>query len=159
MLTFRTKPEPGVKMLGRPIMSLKNQFQTQVLLGTRRRRYAIVIGGVLLMVIKIAHQTTTSLSHYPPALLPRQLGMTTIVFLRVLDWRHTMDSRGILELDAFVRVRTCPGVFLENTLGGAGVCVVVCRWLERGEPFPSRAGNSRGWRDGRARSNTRILER
>ena len=140
-------------------MSLKNQFQTQVLLGTRRRRYAIVIGGVLLMVIKIAHQTTTSLSHYPPALLPRQLGMTTIVFLRVLNWRHAMHSRGILELNAFVGVRTCTGVFFENTLGGAGVGVVVCRRLESRKPLPSRTGSSRGWRDGRARSNTRGLER
>ena len=61
-------------------------------------------GGVLLMVIKIAHQTTTSLSHNPPALLTRQLGMTTVVFLRILNWRHAMNSRGILELNAFVRV-------------------------------------------------------
>lgn len=56
------------------------------------------------MIIKIAYQTTTSLSHNPPALLARQLGMTTVVFLRVLDWRHAMNSRSILELNAFVRV-------------------------------------------------------
>lgn len=56
--------------------------------------------------------------------------MTPVILLLILNRRHTMHSRRPLELDPLIRVRTRASVFLEDTLGRAGVGVSV-RGLQR----------------------------
>lgn len=83
---------------------------------------------------------TGSLAHSPSSLLARDLGVLAVVLIRILDRGHTVDSRGPLELDAFLGgACLCRRVLLENALRGTRVGVGIAWHLQGRESLACRA--------------------
>jgi hypothetical protein len=71
---------------------------------------------------------TSSRPCSPSSLVARDLDLTSIVLVLVLNWGHTVHSRCALELDRLAVWTRRSGwcwTLLENTLGGAWICVRV----------------------------------
>lgn len=94
---------------------------------------------VLAVVLVVATSASSSFTNRPTSLLARQLGVSAIVFLGILDGRDTVDSGSALELNPLFCVIRGARMFLENTLGRARVVVGVAWYLERREPLCTRA--------------------
>lgn len=76
--------------------------------------------------------------------------MAAIVFVRVLDWSHTVYRGTVVELDPLAHVigRPLTVVLLENALRRAGVRVCVGRHLQRRVAPLVCDGVLRSWADG-----------
>lgn len=82
----------------------------------------------------------SSLADHPSSILSRHLRMLAVVFICILNRRHTVDSWRATELNALVCGALLHGrVLLEDALGRARVDVRVTWHLERRETLGGRA--------------------
>jgi hypothetical protein len=126
---------PGSLAFPRSILD-RNGFKVLVL------EAEVVIGGLT----RLERTRDSSLADNPSSLFSGNLGVLSVIFIGILNWGHTVNSRRALELNALVcGAWSDRRVLLEDALRRARVDIRVAWNLQRRETLGCWA-HGRNWR-------------